>query len=31
MYKYKNYKSTITHVEELMNLIEKYINIPKAK
>jgi hypothetical protein len=31
MYKYKNYKNTITHVEELMNLIEKYVNIPKAK
>jgi hypothetical protein len=31
MYKYKMYKNTITHVEELMNLIEKYVNIPKKK
>ena len=31
MYKYKMYKNTIAHVEELMNLIEKYINIPKGK
>jgi hypothetical protein len=31
MYKYKNYKNTITDVEELMNLINKYVHLPKAK
>lgn len=31
IYKYKMYKNTIGHVEELINLIEKNINIQKAK
>jgi hypothetical protein len=31
IYKYKKYKDTITHVEELIKLIEKYIGISKAK
>jgi hypothetical protein len=31
IYKYKKYKDTITHVEELMNLIEKYVGISMAK
>lgn len=31
IYKYKMYKNTITHVEELLDLIEKYTNIAKVK
>jgi type II secretory pathway pseudopilin PulG len=31
IYKYKKYKDTITHVEELMKLIEKYVGVAKAE
>jgi hypothetical protein len=31
IYKYKKYKDTISHVEELMKLIEKYVGISKVK
>ncbi len=31
IYKYKNYKNTITDVEDLMNMIEKYLTVSKAK